>query len=257
MQGGIATPFYLRNWSALMLNNIRVASPCSAKWEQMSGDNRIRHCHACNLNVYNFSEFSEQEIREILASRKERLCGRLFQRHDGTVITQNCPVGLKKVVRRISRIAGAVLSLVIPSIGRAPAAVAQSYTRTNVSSSGLSIEVIDPTGAAIPGAKVVLMEATRKQTIHGTADKNGRVSLWAGLSGHYHLTVSAPYMRPFVRNVDLRPGEVLSLRANLLVSSVTGLIVEIGPGSQPSRDSISPALVQPTVVGTGPSPIRN
>jgi hypothetical protein len=160
-----------------MLNNIRVASPCSADWEQMSGDNRIRHCHACNLNVYNFSEFSEAEIRELLANREERLCGRLFQRHDGTVITQNCPVGLKRVVRRVSRIAGAILSLVIPSIGAAPAAVAQSYTRTNVSSSGLSIAVTDPTGAVIPGATVVLSEPTRKQTLHGTTDKNGRLSL--------------------------------------------------------------------------------
>lgn len=241
-----------------MLNNIRVASPCSADWEQMPGDNRIRHCHACNLNVYNFSEFSEAEIRKLLASRKGRLCGRLFRRHDGTVITENCPVGLKKVVRRISRIAGAILSVVIPSIGGAPAAIAQSYTRTNVSSSGLSIEVIDPTGAAIPDATVVLTEAARKQTIHGTADKNGRVSLWAGLSGRYHLTVSAPYMQPFVRNVDLRPGEVLSLRAKLHVSGLVGEIVEIDPGSQPSRDSISPDLLQPNVSGgTGPSPIRN
>lgn len=167
-------------------------------------------------------------------------------------------MGLKKVVRRVSRIAGAVLSLVIPSIGGAPAAIAQSYTRTNVSSSGLSIEVIDPTGTAIPGASVVLTEATRKQTIHGIADKNGRISLWAGLSGRYHLTVSAPYMRSFVRDVDLRPGEVLSLRTALLASGAVGVIVDIDPSSQPSRNSISPALVQPTVIGgTGPSPIRN
>lgn len=241
-----------------MLNNIRVASPCSADWEQMSGDNRIRRCHACNLNIYNFSEFSEAEIRELLASRKERLCGRLFQRHDGTVITQNCPVGLKKVVRRISRIAGAILSVVLPSIGGAPAAIAQSYARTNVSSSGLSVEITDPTGAVIPGATVVLTEATRKQTIHATADKKGRVSLWVGLSGRYHLTVSAPYMRPFVRDVDLRSGEVLSLRTGLLASGAVGVIVDIDPSSQPSRDSISPALVEPTLIGgTGPGPIRN
>jgi hypothetical protein len=248
----------MRNWSALMLKNIRIACPCSADWEQMAGDNRIRHCYACNLNVYNFSAFSEAEIRELLENRKERVCGRLFQRHDGTVITQNCPVGLKKVVRRISRIAGAIFSLVVPSIGSAPAAFAQSYARTNVSSSGLSIEVIDPTGAVIPGATVVLTETTRNQTIHGTADKNGRVSLWAGLSGRYHLTVSAPYMQPCVREVDLRTGEVFSLQAKLLISGLVGEVVEIDPGSQPSRDSITPALVQPTVIGgSGSSPIRN
>jgi hypothetical protein len=240
-----------------MLNNIRVASPCAVDWEQMSGDNRIRHCHACNLNVYNFSEFSEAEIRELLANGKERLCGRLFRRHDGTVITQNCPVGLKKVVRRVSRVAGAILSVVIPSFGGAPTALAQSYTRTNVSSSGLSIDVVDPAGAVIPGATVVLTQPTRKQTIHATADKHGRVSLWASSGGDYHLTVSAPNMQPFLRNVDLRPGEVLSFRATLFAAALMGDIVRIEPGSKPSRDSSMPILVKPGTGGTGPSPIRN
>jgi hypothetical protein len=65
-------------------------------------------------------------------------------------------------------------------------------------------------------------------------------------------------MQPFVRDVDLRPGEVLSLHAGLLVSTFVGLIVFDDPGSQPSRDSVSPALVQPAVIGgTGPGPIRN
>ena len=42
-----------------MINNIRVASPCPAKWEQMQGDDRVRHCDACNLNVYNLAAFTE------------------------------------------------------------------------------------------------------------------------------------------------------------------------------------------------------
>ena len=53
-----------------MLENIRIASLCSADWEQMPGDNRVRHCQACNLNVYNLSAFTEREIRELMANRQ-------------------------------------------------------------------------------------------------------------------------------------------------------------------------------------------
>jgi hypothetical protein len=117
-----------------MLENIRIASPCSAKWEQMPGDDRIRHCEACNLNVYNFTAFTEQEIRDLLANRQGRLCVRLYQRSDGTVLMQNCPIRLRAVARRISRIAGAIFSFLVPNFIGAPV-FAQSYTRMNVSDS--------------------------------------------------------------------------------------------------------------------------
>jgi hypothetical protein len=37
------------------LNNIKIASPCSADWEGMFGSQRKRYCGDCKLNVYNIS----------------------------------------------------------------------------------------------------------------------------------------------------------------------------------------------------------
>src|SRR5947209_18911650 len=99
-----------------MLQNIRIASPCSADWEKMEGNDRVRFCSACQLHVYNFSEMTEPEIRQLIQSHEgRRLCGRLYRRKDGTVPTRNCPVGLKAVVWRLSHVAGAVLSFMVPS----------------------------------------------------------------------------------------------------------------------------------------------
>ena len=36
-----------------------VASPCSANWEKMTGDDRMRFCALCKKNVYNLSAMSE------------------------------------------------------------------------------------------------------------------------------------------------------------------------------------------------------
>jgi hypothetical protein len=87
-----------------VLDNIRIASPCSARWEDMKGDERVRHCEQCNLNVFNLSEMTRQEAQELVIHRQGRLCARLWRRADGTIITRDCPVGLAAVRARTARI---------------------------------------------------------------------------------------------------------------------------------------------------------
>lgn len=48
-----------------MIENIRIASPCPAEWEQMRGGDRVRHCDACSLNVYDLASFTKSEIRDL------------------------------------------------------------------------------------------------------------------------------------------------------------------------------------------------
>ncbi|MGZ4896492.1 MAG: hypothetical protein ACXVJ0_08525, partial [Candidatus Angelobacter sp.] len=67
--------------------NIRIASPCQAEWEKMVGDERVRHCSECNLNVYNLSAMTERQVQELIAgSQGKRLCTRFYRRADGTVL---------------------------------------------------------------------------------------------------------------------------------------------------------------------------
>src|SRR3954469_19985825 len=44
-----------------VLDQIQVASPCTADWSQMTGDDRTRHCGACQKNVYNLSGMTRAE----------------------------------------------------------------------------------------------------------------------------------------------------------------------------------------------------
>lgn len=95
------------------LNNIKIASPCSADWNAMSGDNTKRFCGECKLNVYNLSGMSKTEAENLLIESEGRLCVRFYRRNDGTILTQDCPVGWAKVKKNISRAATAVFSLII------------------------------------------------------------------------------------------------------------------------------------------------
>jgi hypothetical protein len=95
------------------LDNIKIASPCGANWDEMFGDNRKRFCAECKLTVYNISGMSQREAEDLLINSEGRVCIRLFKRHDGTVLTENCPVGLAKVKQKVSRIATATFALVL------------------------------------------------------------------------------------------------------------------------------------------------
>jgi hypothetical protein len=95
------------------LRNVRVARPCPADWDRMIGDERTRFCGECELNVYNLSAMSTIEAESLIARTEGRLCVRYYRRKDGSIITQDCPVGLHRLRQRAARIKRAVVSLVL------------------------------------------------------------------------------------------------------------------------------------------------
>lgn len=99
------------------LQNLKIASPCSANWEEMLGNARRRYCGQCKLNVYNLSGMSAQEAEKLLLESEENLCVRFFQRADGTVITKDCPIGWQALKKRVSRVATAYVSILFGLLG--------------------------------------------------------------------------------------------------------------------------------------------
>src|SRR5262245_65199390 len=67
-----------------VLDNLRIASPCPADWNAMTGDDRARHCAACKKTVYNVSGLTRDEAEALIVEHNGQLCVRYFQRHDGT-----------------------------------------------------------------------------------------------------------------------------------------------------------------------------
>lgn len=82
---------------------IHIAAPCTEKWEAMTpvpGNDRQRHCATCKLNVFNTKELTEAELRALLTKTEGRVCGRVYQRADGTILTKDCPKGLALLRKR-------------------------------------------------------------------------------------------------------------------------------------------------------------
>ena len=90
------------------LKTVFIAAPCEVGWENMQGVNgkaasesdAVRFCTGCSLNVFNLSKMSPTEAEELLRRTSvsgEKLCAGIYRRKDGTVMTENCPKGLRKL----------------------------------------------------------------------------------------------------------------------------------------------------------------
>jgi hypothetical protein len=94
-----------------ILDNIRVATPCSADWDQMTGDERARLCAQCNRDVYNISGLTRDEAEALIIEKEGELCVRYFQRADGTILLADCEIGRRQTRRRRLLAVGAVAVL--------------------------------------------------------------------------------------------------------------------------------------------------
>jgi len=103
-----------------LLDHLQVASPCHASWEEMTGDNLVRFCQHCRKNVYNLSGMSQWDAADFVREAEGRLCVRFYRRRDGTLLTEDCPVGWRAARRRLLRRVGGVAAAVFALVGVKP-----------------------------------------------------------------------------------------------------------------------------------------
>lgn len=135
-----------------------------------------------------------------------RACLRLYRRADGTVLTRDCPVGLRGYQKRVARVAAAafasILGLFSISYGQA------SRDRDTIQASKLAVlrspssdqkgaikgTVQDPNGAVVAGADLTLTDA-KNRDINTRSDAYGGFSFPSLAPGVYLLSVHAAGFR--------------------------------------------------------------
>jgi hypothetical protein len=120
-----------------LLDALKIPTPCPASWDRMTGDDRVRFCRECRLNVYTLSSMTRAEAEELLREKEGRVCVRYYERADGTVLTQPCPGALaaarRVVVRGAALLAGFVaLLLALVDLGIVPAPLLRGSDERNL-----------------------------------------------------------------------------------------------------------------------------
>lgn len=115
----------------------------------MIGDNRKRYCGECKLNVFNLSGMSKTEAENLIMNAEGRLCVRFYKRADGSVITEDCPVGWAKVKQRTKVYVTAVASLIFSFFGAI--GLVGAFNKSKDLSSKFPIPFFTPTPEHIMG----------------------------------------------------------------------------------------------------------
>src|SRR6478672_7179724 len=225
------------------LDRLRIATPCPISWEQMTGDSRVRFCDHCQLNVYNLSALSRLEAEQLIAVTEGRLCARLFRRADGTVLTKDCPLGLRALRRQVAKRTAAIFAAIVSfsavafgqhgSKNEKTACTPQTKVTRTTATSGpnekvLSGTVVDPIGAAIPQAKVKLLNGEAKEVRQTASDDDGKFEFGAVDAGSYSITIESPGFKTLqITNLTVERDKLTNVDAILELSGgfTVGLMV--------------------------------
>jgi len=206
------------------INKIRVAAPCTVSWDSMTGDERRRFCGLCELNVYNFSAMTADEVKDLIARSEGRVCGRLYWRADGTVLTKDCPVGLRAVRKRITRLAGAALATILGLFSVSYGQKTDEHTvdastlktiRTVSEKNIISGTVTDANGAVIPDAQITLYQG-EIQIVATRSDEEGSFCFLTLTAGNFSLRINAPgFYEQLVKNIEVKPDEIIRMEIEI------------------------------------------
>jgi hypothetical protein len=219
----------------------------------MEGDGRVCFCRLCSLNVYDFSEMTRAEVEALVFKTEGRLCGRLTRRADGTVLTKDCPVGLRALRLRTTRAAGAAFAALLGlfaavsgrpaprQAGSCPSGGARFKVERKTQSgsySTVSGTVYDERCALIYGAAVSLKSKETGRKFETKSSDDGEFLFAAVPSGTYTIEITSPGFIVFHRD-DFHVGGSEAARVGVVLEvGMMGEIITVEePKTRPAIES--------------------
>ena len=151
------------------LNNITIPAPCTADWDSMIGNDQVRFCEHCTLEVHNLSLLTRNQAQRLVARSKGRLCIRYHHDSTGRPITLPVRQKLRRIGRRVSRLAAGAFTATLSVTSAVAQDSANSQSGNWIPPNATQPQVRWAVGSSIVGH------------YHG--------SEWRGHIGCYHLAL--------------------------------------------------------------------
>jgi hypothetical protein len=187
------------------LKTIAIASPCEVDWNSMRGNDQVRFCEHCQLNVHNISHMTRAQAERLVAKSNGRLCVQYVRDPNGRVVTLESGLKLHVLGRRVSRFAAGAFTAAL-SVSSAVAQTSSTTTADNASppaatqtfsaSSSLAGTITNAEGKPISGATVSLLNVQLGIALYTSTDYLGRYRLDNLRSASYEFRVVAPGYLP-------------------------------------------------------------
>jgi len=239
------------------LDRIKVESPCDADWEAMIGNDTVRFCEHCNLEVNNLSEMTRAKAMRLVARANGRLCVRYVTHPDGRVRTKREPEKLYRISRRLSRLAAgaftATLSLASASAQTRSAREISSLPQITQPSAdkisagevmaSLSGTVTDPDGAFVKGATVTIVNSAEHTLFSTITGEAGAYSFSFLTPGVYTISAEGGgLLQKEVQNLNLKARDTQSQDFRLDLPMILAEVEIVSPLTEHS-ESMGGAMV--------------
>jgi hypothetical protein len=169
----------------------------------MIGNDQVRFCEHCNLDVHNLSSLTRNEASRLIARSNGRLCVRYH--HDAAGVPLMLPVRQKlhRISGRVSRIAAGAFTAALSvssavaqntSSSQSPNLNPPNATQTNTRwalGSSIAGTITDQNGAVIPGATISLWNEQLRGALYTSTDFSGQFKVDGLEAGLYKLRIEA------------------------------------------------------------------
>jgi ankyrin repeat protein len=170
----------------------------------MIGNDQVRFCGHCHLQVHNLSQLTRSQAERLVARANGRLCVQYVRDPAGRPVTQPVRQKLHRIGRRVSRIAAGAFTATLSVTG----AVAQSSGNSQSASlspppamqisprwalgSSVAGTITDQNGAVIPNATIALSNQELNLSLYASTGFDGQFRIEGLQAGAYKLRVEAP-----------------------------------------------------------------
>ncbi|HSS18503.1 MAG TPA: ankyrin repeat domain-containing protein [Pyrinomonadaceae bacterium] len=187
------------------LNNITIPSPCTADWNSMIGNDQVRFCQHCKLNVHDLSAISRNQAERLVAKSNGRLCIRYVRDPLGRLVNLPATQKLHRISRRASRfVAGAFTATLSISSAVAQSSPASRLRAVDTPAATQPVElgrtitgtITDGNGAVISGATIFISNNELQVALYAGTNDAGEFKVERLPDGVYEMRVEAPGFAP-------------------------------------------------------------
>jgi hypothetical protein len=218
------------------LKVLQTINPCSMDWNEMIGNNKVRHCAKCDKVVYNISEMNAKEINRLFNNNATDLCGTYYRNSRGGISINNFERKLFKVKVRGLKAIGSLLTAIISIISPTYARNSQEWisiisgnhsfavkTQYNSNSKPKLVGTIfDKTKAIIEQADILVINEDTNEEIKLTTN-TGKFSLDLQ-PGSYSISAYSPGFVTFTeKHLKVMPESLIIVELSLEVGTSGGM----------------------------------
>jgi len=225
-----------------VLDNLQIDSPCNAHWDSMSGNDEVRFCGHCDLSVYNISTMTRRDAELLVAKSNGKLCIKYVRRSDGSLVSGDQASGSSAINARVIAGTFSVLLTIASTTanaqsnqaGSVPAGTEISVSRSLPGAQNQAVvkgHIVDPNGALIPEAKIIVISEADRQSLKVFSDQNGEFQFNSLQPGSSSLAVEATGFSTFaVQHLEIKAGDEFRIEGKLQIGMQVCEVVQIQGG---------------------------